>query len=372
MDGTTVTSANPFPAPPRPDAPRSSADDTLRPEFAVLRKRFDDWARELRNLSLWQPSPDVVGEALDGPIRHLRHIAETIDDELRRSREPEDLRRLLSHGQRLTGQLAVRRAGLDEARRLIVSLAGVCERLMLEPRVDDETLPDLLQSLRQTAVDGDHHLWVLWDPALNDVSSAALDAVRKRWRDAVAQIVSVGVPSARLAARVAQRLGFGSRETAAALFASLLQDCGYLLLEQRRGAAFAEHPRYGAVLSAGLKRIPTETLAAIAGHHALPLDPRRADGVVAVVSRYVESVLHEGTLPVFDEVSPGGFLGDVVAALHAELSRVVLPVSVESAEDASVPDESQSRETISPPHFHVVRNSFRTSPCRAKCPSSIE
>jgi hypothetical protein len=365
MDGVTGTSANPFEAPQWPVGRSFPADDTLRPEVAILQRRFEDWRRELRDLWASENASDVVSIVLDGPIRYLRHVAEVFDGELRRSREPEDLRRLLSHGQRLTRQLAVRRAGLDESRRIGIALAGLCERLMLESRFDDESVVDLLKSLRQAAADGDRP-WVLWDAALNDLSADAVDAVRKGWRDAAARIVTVGVPSARLAARVAMRIGFGARETAATLFAALLQDCGYLLLERHRGSPLDDHPRYGAALAAGLKRIPTEALSAIAGHHAMFFPARRVDCLVAVVGSYVESTLRRETPPMFAETSAGDFRGEVVTALQAELSRIVVPGPVEAADAPAVPDQSHRRESISPPHFHVLQNSFRSSTSRAK------
>jgi hypothetical protein len=339
MDGAT-TSIEPLAASPRRVSRPVSPSDWVRPEFAVLQRRFDAWERELAGVS----RTEVPGTALQDSIRQARHIADRIGGELQRfhrhdgpAAEPEDLRRLLGHGQRLTKQLTIRACALNEVRQTSLILAGACERLLHERTVDDEAVRRLCELLRENAASEDRP-WVPADPAFPDVFAAAGN---DRHGGATSRVVDVGVLASRFVARVARRLGLGRLETVAALYASLFQDCGYLLLHRCRGNRKepSNHPRYGAALAAGLKRIPTESLAAIAGHHSDSFgepggrqrSTRRVDCLVWTVSRYVESyLLRTPQSPDGEEHShghdaAGSFRAEVLAALKAELARAVVP-----------------------------------------------
>lgn len=336
--------------------------EALRPEFAVMQQRFREWQRELAGFS----HDHNVDSAFSEPIRHARHIAERIGGELQRFHhghgppaEPEDLRRLLGHGQRLTEQLAIRASGLKEVQLIREGLAGACERLLREPTVDDEPVRRLCDLLRD-AVASEDHPWVLCDPAFADASATP--------------VVRIGVTASRLTARLARRVGFAKRETIAALYASLFQDCGYLLLQRRHGdrRELAEHPRYGAALAAGLRRTPTEALAAIAGHHADSTGlatgrrspARRVDYLVSVISRFVESFLLQELPPAECDAAIGleatavGFRAEVAAALKAELTRVVVPPAESNGNAESVAVQESGGHVPTP---HLVRSFSRAA-----------
>jgi hypothetical protein len=337
--------------------------DWLRPEFAVLQQRFREWERELATLR-----GDAVLPVLHEPLCQVRHIAERIRGELQRfqaadgpAAEPEDLRRLLSHGRQLTEQLATRISGLEEVRRISRCLAGACGRLLHEPTVDGGSVCRLWEWLQPNA--GKGNSWVLSDPALREILVEAADSVGENHRSAMMRVLQIGVPASRLAARVARRLGLANREMTAALYASLFQNCGYLLLRGRQGYESSRHPHYGAALAAGLRGIPTEALVAIAGHHPelsegnFGRTRRPVDCVVAVASRYVENCLRPESPPLVpklelgNENGTGGYQSDVVAALKAELARAIVLQHEPPGSDSHPASTAQSGGFVPAPRF---------------------
>jgi len=295
------------------------ARERLLPEFLVLRDRIRRWRSELERVARTIPLPAGDASPFKNPLKEAERIAATLDREIAGflheesdSIEPEELRRLLIKGEQLSTELASRSAAFDEVTFCREQLTALCNRLLRTARTT--ACPEhraLVQRLSELAAPSRLYFSPvesrgansLFDASTNS-QAAPLPAACRRNAPAV---IEAGVLAGRIAARMLPVLQLSRERTDALLTASLLHDCGFLLLEERLrrppedspdqfGRGTQRHSKLGAALAGGLRNIPADALAAIAAHHRVGNDgPGRlsnSGGVVgtstALICRFVE------------------------------------------------------------------------------------
>ena len=252
-------------------------------------------------------------------------------------------------------------------------LARTCECLLHEPKIETDPLRHIFDRLQQDAANGDRP-WMLWDTAFNTIIAAAADAARNRCGITVGRVVAWyflpggwrrGCAAARFGeprpSRRNLRLAVARVWLPAAATPPVTIPAG--TVGNWPDCVVPAPAIRGTALAGGLTGIPTEALAAIAGHHAVRVGSsagRRVDCLVAVVSQAVESHLspsytnREHETPAAISGAAHNFRTEVLAAVEAELVRgtATKPLIIAASSD------EEFRSIIPAPRF--LRSSSRS------------
>ena len=365
---------------PQGDGDLCDFAESLRPEYLILKSRFRCWQSELQEISL----PSSLGTTAMTSFQEPQQIAETLYNEFLRfdrnealAAEPEVLRRLLRHGLTATSHLRIRCAALTEAEGIAQRTADICQGLLRDSSPIPGGVSELVDHLRSTS--GFHRTWVLYEPEIDRIVHASGRSSPRHCRHSWQNLLEVAVLSARIAIRVCETLSLTRPEIESVITASLLQDCGFLLLERQHRcspqqlaennpAAYRTHPRFSAALAAGVLQIPSGSLAAIAEHHtdagnsgAVPR--RRVACIVAEISRFVDAFRSQPTvqrqsyhvaLDVLRACTVRGYQHRVMQTLISVIERGLrIERSASDETPVSVSNEIPAQDSggVTAPHF---------------------